>query len=70
MSLQDNIFDVEHIFRPTDDDGEPITVSVKDGQVHIPRGCYEAGQKAWDEFYGWSVVVEERMNKAEAENKT
>jgi hypothetical protein len=70
MSLQDNIFDVEHIFHPTDDDGEPIVVAVTDGQVHIPRGCYEVGQKAWDEFYQWSCIIEERMDILATENKT
>jgi len=70
MSLQDDIFDIEHIFHPTDDDGEPITVAVTDGQVHIPKGCYDVGKDAWDKFYAWSVIVEEKLEKASAENET
>jgi hypothetical protein len=70
MSLQDNIFDIENIFKPTDDDGEPCPYDKAKEHVHIPEDDYQVGQEAWEAFYAWSCVVEERMEKAEAENKT
>jgi hypothetical protein len=70
MSIQDDAFDVDNIFQPRNDDGDPVEHEVAKGFVMIPADDFRVGMEAWDSFrkHTWqleavydSVVMRNRI---------